>query len=217
MLGLTGEPLVPEPGTAHDWLRRELLGADYRPSPLERVRGWFSHLFDQAQSGTGSLAGLGGPLLLLLALLVMAGIAFLVLRLRRNPRGGPEVESVFGDLRRTAVEHRALARAAFDGGRWDEAVVEGMRALTARLVERRLVDDVPAATAHEVTTLATPSFPSYQQQLATAARVFDETRYGDRRATRDRARAMLDLERALHAAIPATGNGRRRPVAAVPR
>lgn len=214
---LASEPLVPDPGTAHDWLRRELLRSEYQRSLVQRVKDWFDGLFDKAQSGTGNFAGLGRPLLLLILLLVVAGIVFLVFRLRRNPSGGREAESVFGDVRRTASEHRRLAQAAFDDGEWDDAVVEGMRALAARLVERQLVDDVPAATAHEVTTLATPRFPSYAQRLETAARVFDETRYGDRRATRDRARAMLDLDRELGAASPATGNGRRGPVAAVPR
>lgn len=216
-LGPASKPFVPDPGTAHDWLRRELLKPEYQPSLVERIKDWFNHLFEKAQSGTGNFAGLGRPLLLVLLLLIVAGIVFLVFRLRRNPSGGREAAAVFGDVRRTAAEHRKLAQAAFEGGEWDAAVVEAMRALAARLVERQLVDDVPAATAHEVTTLATPRFPSYEQQLETAARVFDETRYGDRRATRERARAMLDLDRELGAASPATGNGRRGPVAAVPR
>ncbi|MDQ6642650.1 MAG: DUF4129 domain-containing protein [Actinomycetota bacterium] len=210
------QPLVPDPDTARDWLRRELLKSDYQPSPLERVRSWLNHLFDKAQSSTGNFAGLGRPLLLVLLLVVVTGVVFLVFRLRRNP-GARENDAVFGDVRRNAADHRRLAQAAFDAGEWDDAVVEGMRAITAQLVERRLVDDVPAATAHEVTTLAMRRFPSYQQSLETAARVFDETRYGDRTATRDRARRMLDLDRELDAASPIHGNGRRGPVAAVPR
>ncbi|MEP6815559.1 MAG: DUF4129 domain-containing protein [Marmoricola sp.] len=211
------QPLVPDPDTAHAWMRQELLKPDYQRSLLERVDDWFSRLFHRAQSGTGSFAGLGRPLLLLLLLLVVAGIVFLVFRLRRNPSAGRETASVFGDVRRTAAEHRTLAQAAFDGSEWDEAVIEGMRALAARLVERHVVDDIPAATAHEVTTLATPRFPSFEHRLETAARVFDETRYGDRRATRDRARAMLDLDHEMDAASPTTGNGRRGQVVAVPR
>jgi Sec-independent protein translocase protein TatA len=213
----TSGPLVPDPDTAHDWLRQELLKPDYQPSLVERLRDWFGQLFDKSQSGTGNFAGLGRPLLLLLLLLLVAGIVLLVVRLRRNPGAGRDAGSVFGDVRRTAAEHRKLARAAFDAGEWDDSVVEAMRALAARLVERQLVDDVPAATAHEVTTLATPRFPSYDQRLEDAARVFDETRYGDRRATRERARTMIDLERELDTAGPTSDDGRRGPVAAVPR
>ncbi|MGI9156873.1 MAG: DUF4129 domain-containing protein [Marmoricola sp.] len=212
-----GGPLLPDPATAHDWLQRELLRQEYRPSLLQRVRDWFAHLFDKAQSGTGNFAGLGRPLLLLLVLLLVAGLVLLAVRLRRNPRAADPGETVFGDIRRRAAEHRALADAAFGDGRWDDAVVEGMRALAAALVERQLVDDLPAVTAHEVTGLAAPRFPSYAARLESAAGVFDETRYGDRHATRDRARAMLDLDRDLGAATPETGTTRRGPVEAVPR
>ena len=76
---------------------------------------------------------------------------------------------------------------------------------------------MPAATAHEVTTLAAPRFPSYADRLEVAARVFDETRYGDHRATRERAGAMLDLESALTGANPTNASDARGPVAAVPR
>lgn len=214
---LTSGPLLPDPGTAHEWLRRELLRPDYQPSLLERVRDWFGRLFDKVQSGTGDFAGLGRPLLLLLLLVLVAGGVYLAVRLRRNPGAGREPTSVFGDVRRTAVEHRRLAEAAFEGAEWDEAVVEGMRAVAARLVERGVVDDIPATTAHEVTRLAAPRFPAYAERLESAAQVFDETRYGDRRANRERARAMLDLDRELDAAAATTGTGRRGPVAAVPR
>ena len=50
-----------------------------------------------------------------------------------------------------------------------------------------------------------------------AAQVFDETRYGDHHATRERAGAMLDLESALTGANPTNGSDARGPVAAVPR
>ena len=149
---------------------------------------------------------------------VVALLLVLVLsRLRRNAGADRTPEPVFGDVRRTAAEHRRLARAAYDTGAWDDAVVEGMRALAAGLVERQLVDDVPAATAHEVTTLAAPRFASYADRLEVAARVFDETRYGDHRATREHAGAMLDLESALTGANPTNASDARDPVAAVPR
>ncbi len=214
---LSGVPLAPDPGTAHDWLQRELLRSEYQVSLLQRVKDWLAHLLDRAQTATGNFAGLGRPLLLLLALLLVVGVVLLAVRLRRNPHLARNPEPVFGDVRRSAAEHRALAQAGYDAGRWDDAVVEGMRALAAALVERRLVDDIPAATAHEVTALAAPRFPSYDGRLESAAGVFDETRYGDRHATRDRAAAMLDLERDLGAATPQTGTTRRGPIDAVPR
>lgn len=211
------EPFLPDPGTAHDLVRAELFRREYQPSLLERVQQWFQDLLDRVQVSSDGLGGVSGLVVLLLTLLLLAVAVVVLSRLRRTTGGERVPEPVFGEVRRTAAEHRRLAQAAYDGGAWDEAVVEGMRALAAGLVERQLVDDVPAATAHEVTTLATPRFPAYADRLGTASRVFDETRYGDRRATRDHATAMLGLGRELAAAAPASGDGSRAPVAAVPR
>jgi len=210
-------PLHPDADTAREWLRQELLRREYRPNLVQRMQEWFQELLDKAQGGTGNFGGLSDAVLLGLTVLVALLLVFVLSRLRRNAGADRTPEPVFGDVRRTAAEHRRLARAAYDTGVWDDAVVEGMRALAAGLVERQLADDVPAATAHEVTTLAAPRFPSYTDRLEMAARVFDETRYGDHHATRERAGAMLDLESALTGANPTNGSDARGPVAAVPR
>ena len=210
-------PLHPDADTAREWLRQELLRREYRPNLVQRVQEWFQDLLDRAQNGTGSFGGLSDAVLLGLTVVLVLLLVFVLSRLRRNAGADRTPEPVFGDERRTAAEHRRLARAAYDTGAWDDAVVEGMRALAAGLVERQLVDDVPAATAHEVTAPAAPRFPPYADRLEVAATVFDETRYGDRHATRERADAMLDLESALTSASPTNGHGTRGPVAAVPR
>jgi len=210
-------PLHPDADTAREWLRQELLRREYRPNLVQRMQEWFQELLEKAQGGAGSLGGLGDAVLLGLTVVVALLLVLVLSRLRRNAGADRTPEPVFGDVRRTAAEHRRLARAAYDTGAWDDAVVEGMRALAAGLVERQLVDDVPAATAHEVTTLAAPRFASYADRLEVAARVFDETRYGDHRATREHAGAMLDLESALTGADPTNASDARDPVAAVPR
>ena len=210
-------PLHPDADTAREWLRQELLRREYRPNLVQRMQEWFQELLGKAQGGAGSLGGLGDAVLLGLTVVVALLLVLVLSRLRRNAGADRTPEPVFGDVRRTAAEHRRLARAAYDTGAWDDAVVEGMRALAAGLVERQLVDDVPAATAHEVTTLAAPRFSSYADRLETAAAVFDETRYGDHRATRERAGEMLDLESAITGASPANGSDAHGPVAAVPR
>jgi hypothetical protein len=209
-------PLHPDADTAREWLRQELLRREYRPNLVQRMQDWFQELLGKA-NGTGSLGGLSDAVLLGLTVLVALLLVFVLSRLRRNAGADRAPEAVFGDVRRTAAEHRRLARAAYDTGAWDDAVVEGMRALAAGLVERQLVDDVPAATAHEVTSLAAPRFPSYADRLESAATAFDETRYGDHRANRERASAMLELESALTGASPSNGSDARGPVSAVPR
>ena len=213
----TRGPLHPDADTAREWLRQELLRREYRPNLVQRMQEWFQELLGKAQGGAGSLGGLGDAVLLGLTVVVALLLVLVLSRLRRNAGADRTPEPVFGDVRRTAAEHRRLARAAYDTGAWDDAVVEGMRALAAGLVERQLVDDVPAATAHEVTSLAAPRFPSYADRLESAATAFDETRYGDHRANRERASAMLELESALTGASPSNGSDARGPVSAVPR
>lgn len=205
----------PDPREAHEWLREELLRRDYRPSLLKQVQDWFGSVLDRVQHSAGNAGGLGRLVVLVLVVALLLLVAVVLSRLRRLEGGEPETQAVFGDVRRSAAEHRRLAETAFGNERWDDAVVEAMRALAAGLVERRLADDLPAATAHEVATAAAPRFPAYGDRLAAAARTFDETRYGDRRATRERARAMLDLDHDLRSAAPSGGG--RGPVEAVPR
>ena len=53
-------------------------------------------------------------------------------------------------------------------------------------------------------------------RLDRAARVFDETRYGDRHADEASARELAALDTELRVAAPQSG-GPRRPVPAVPR
>ncbi len=211
------DPLHPDADTARDWLRQELLRREYRPHLLERLQEWFRDLLGKAQGSTGNVGGLSDIAVIVLTVLLAVGLVLVLSRLRRSVGADRTPLPVFGDVRRTAAEHRRLARAANESGAWDEAVVEGMRALAAGLVERQLVDDMPAATAHEVITLAAPRFPSYAERLEAAATAFDETRYGDRRATRERAGEMLGLEAALGGAAPTNGGSGRGPVAAVPR
>ena len=120
------------------------------------------------------------------------------------------------DPRTTAAQYRARAGRALAEERWDDAVVDGMRAIAVGLVERGLVDDLPSATAHEVATAASTVFSSERARLDAAARLFDDVRYGDRRATRAGAGDLLELERTLHTLRPEQMSGPGR-VLAVPR
>ena len=161
-------PLHPDADTAREWLRQELLRREYRPNLVQRMQDWFQELLGKA-NGTGSLGGLGDTVAARADGGGRAAARVRALPAAAQPGADRAPEAVFGDVRRTAAEHRRLARAAYDTGAWDDAVVEGMRALAAGLVERQLVDDVPAATAHEVTSLAAPRFPPYADRLEAAA------------------------------------------------
>ncbi|RLV50626.1 DUF4129 domain-containing protein [Nocardioides mangrovicus] len=210
-------PLLPGPDRAEEWLRRELDRSEYHASLTQRLADWLRGLLDRAGQGPGRLSDLGLPALLLLSVVLVAVLAFVLSRLRRNPAAEPGQRTVFDEGRRSAQQHRALAQAAYAAGDFDTAVVEGVRALTAGLVERGLVADLPAATAYEVVALARPRFPDLAERLGAAALAFDETRYGARPARRERAGEVLDLEATLAAATPATSASAGEPVVAVPR
>ncbi len=164
--------------------RRSCCRREYRPQP--RASGcsdWFQDLFAKAQGGAGSFGGLSGAVLLGLTRGRRAAARVRALAAAAQPRRRPHRPGRCSATSGARPPSTAGWRGRrYDTADWDDAVVEGMRALAAGLVERRLVDDVPAATAHEVTTLAAPRFPSYADRLERAARVFDETRYGDHRA-----------------------------------
>lgn len=207
--------LDPEPGPARRLLTRELQDPKYRPDLLGRLGDWVGDRLDDLGGPGRGLGLLGRPLLLVLLLLVVVGVVLVLVRLRRDPHVGGAGTSVFDDVRRSAAEHRALAHAALSEAGHDTAVVEGLRALAAGLVERQVVTDTPAATAREVADVAAPRFPGMADRLGEAARVFDETRYGERPADRRRAELVLDVEDSLRRSDPVAPSAG--PVLAVPR
>lgn len=207
--------LDPDPDRARRLLEQELSAPKYRSGLLQRALDWVGdHL--TGTDGTGNLLGaLGRPVLLVVLLVLVVGVAVLLSGLRRDPRVGTAARTVFDDVRRSAEEHRALARAALADDDFDTAVVEGLRALTAGLVERQVVADAPAATAREVAEVAAPRYPALAGRLAEAARLFDETRYGGRRADRARAETVLGVEDDVRRTSPSGATSG--PVLAVPR
>lgn len=206
----------PEPGPARDWVREELARSEYQPSLLERVAGWFGDLLDKLLNAADGIGRLDPVFALVLVGLLVVGAAVVLARLR--PAGVRREASapVLGEKRMTAAGHRALAERARDEGRYDDAVVEALRAIAVGLVERALLDDRPATTAREVALAAAASFAGLAGRLHAAAERFDAVRYGDRHADRAAADELLDLEAAVRHAHPeATGTAG--PVLAVPR
>ena len=117
----------------------------------------------------------------------MAALAWLASRARRTARdrGGERAVLTARDL--TADELRARAEAALEAGRYEEAVVEGFRALAVRQVERGRLVDTPGATAHEVADDLAAEYPGHRDRMQAGALLFDQVLYGDRPATREQA------------------------------
>ena len=195
-------------------MREELAHPKYRESLVDRFNRWF----DELLGGLRDVGNVGINPVLALVLLVLLGAtaAFLLSRLRANPALAERSTSVFADERQSAAEHRRLAGHALAGSRWDEAVVEAVRALASGLFERGLVEEHPNVTVQEIIAGASRLFPRHRERLARAGRVFDETRYGGRAAREAEARDAVALELEL-STRPPEDDPSRGPVVAVPR
>jgi hypothetical protein len=216
MIVLAPLELRPDPGPAQDWVRHELAKPEYQPSLMERILRWIWGLFERFLDATQNVGRLDPVLALGLLVLLLVGLAVVLARLRREPRSRVAERSVLEDTRTTAAQYRARAGRALAEERWDDAVVDGMRAIAVGLVERALVEDLPAATAREVALAAGTVFGSERERLGAAARLFDDVRYGDRHATRAGAADLLDLEHRLRELRP-DRTAETGPVLAVPR
>lgn len=208
--------LRPDPDPARDWVREELAKPEYQPSLMERAIRWLGDLLDKLINGIQGVGRLDPAVAFVLLALLVGLIALILGRLRRDPSRPARSTAVFTAERVSAAEHRALAARAMAEERWDDVVVEAMRALAVGLVERDLIDDQPGATAREVADSGARLFGEHADGLHQAADAFDGVLYGDHRADRTTATALLDLETALRRAKPAEEHAGG-PVLAVPR
>ena len=195
VLLLPDPPLDPSGSEARSKLRRELLRPEYHDRNLiQQVIDWVNR---KVSSGLDQ-ASQAPQLSTLMAMVIFVALAlvlgWLVSRARRTARDREEKKAVLTDEVITADELRARARAAFEAGRFEEAVVDGFRAIAVRQVERGRLDDNPGATAHEVADTLAVEYPEQADRVRADAALFDAILYGDRPATREQATAVLALD-----------------------
>ncbi len=205
---------------ARQWLAEELAKPDYhdgRPL-LSRIVDWIIEQIAELLSrigGTGP-TGPGAPpiLVALLVALIIAGLALMLRRVRRERTTVAADGAVLGELSYTPAEFRDRGRAALREGRWDDAVVEFTRALAREAADRTLLSEAPSLTAHEVGTQLAPVFPTHAAAVAAGMDLFDKVRYGRYAATEADATAAAGLDETLRRAKPvltadatATGSG----------
>jgi len=188
-------PLDPSGSEARSKLRNELLHPEYhQQNLLQQIFSWIER---QVVSGIDA-ASEAPPLSTLMAMLLFVGLvaalAWLASRARRTARDRGEKRAVLTAEVVTAAELRARAEAALEAGRFEQAVVEGFRALAVRQVERGRLVDTPGATAHEVADILAAEYPGHRERMQAGALLFDEVLYGDRPATREQASSVLALD-----------------------
>ncbi|MHB1473865.1 MAG: DUF4129 domain-containing protein [Dermatophilaceae bacterium] len=149
--------------------------------------------------GAGHLAnsGISPVITVLVALVVIALLVWVLPRVRRESAVAASDGAVLEDLTITPRTYRDRAALAFADGRYDDAVLDGFRAIAKDMSDRTLLDDAPGRTAHEVSLELAQPFPGHAGLLAQAANVFDAVRYGHRRATADQAGHVMQLDSEL--------------------
>ncbi|WP_183098892.1 DUF4129 domain-containing protein [Nocardioides pelophilus] len=188
-------PLDPSGDEARSLLRRELSHPEYHDTNLvERILNWVGRLFDDGVGAAQDLPPLGTFAAILVLLLIAVGIGLLLSRARRTARARAERAPALTDEVISAGELRARAEAALAQGRYDDALVDGYRALALRQVERGRIEDVPQATAHELAGALGSEFPAQRQLIGRSADLFDSVLYGDHPATREQAVDVLALD-----------------------
>jgi hypothetical protein len=195
---LSAPPLDPSPDDASTLLRRELVRPEYHEHDvLQQVLDWVGRMVDGAVDAASGTPPLSTFAAMVAFLLLALGLGWLLSRARRTARAARDRAVLPTDLTVTAADLRARAERALAEGRPEDAVVDGFRALAVRQVEHGRIEDRPGATAHEVALALGAAHPDQQPHVDRTAALFDAVRYGDRPATIDQARGVLELDDAL--------------------
>jgi len=189
--------LNPTPPEARAWLRQELHGSDYQSPWLDSMSRWIVDQLRKLLEGAGHLAGLSPVITVLMALVVIALLVWVLPKVRREPVVAVSGGAVLENVTITARRYRDQAAQALRDGRYDEAVLDGFRAIAKDTSDRRVLNDAPGRTAHEVSLALASPFPDHADRLSRAADLFDAVRYGHRRASAYQASQILELDAEL--------------------
>ena len=161
----------------------ELADPAYRraePSLLQRAVSWIIEQVEKVVDRAAEAAPGGWLGLLGLAALVLVVVLFVRWRIGPVTRTTELVFQV--DPAVSAAEYRRHAEELAAAGRFDLAVTERMRALVRGAQEAGVMDAQPGWTADEAVRIIGAAQPQAATELARAAEVFDEVRYGGRPA-----------------------------------
>ncbi|MGA2827947.1 MAG: DUF4129 domain-containing protein [Streptosporangiaceae bacterium] len=184
--------------------REELSKAIYHPhvSFFQWLAGKAGNLLSRLFSGAGAVIPGGWWTLVALAALVVVLAAVILRRIgpvARSRRGRPGLSE---STLLTAREHRDTAERAAAAGDYAAAILEYLRAIAAGLEERGVLAPDPGRTADEFAGQAGRLLPAHAAGLTSAARLFDDVRYGGQPGTRTGCERLRDLETAIAATAP---------------
>jgi Domain of unknown function (DUF4129) len=205
-----GAPLI-DRGPAQRLARQELARSIYRASWPRRVLNaigrWLNSLLDGGPRGAHQVQWWAVAALIVLAVLLIAGVLYWVGPTRRS--GRHKTASVLGGSQLSAADHRRSSERLAAGGDFAAAIVERVRAIAADLEQRGVLLPRPGRTASELAAEAARALPATwlpggAAALHSAARMFDDVRYGGRAGTVAGYEQVRDLDAAVMSARTAS-------------
>ena len=188
-------PLDPSGTEAHRLLRNELLDPVYhQQNVIQQILAWLEREVNKGLDRASSASQLSTLATMLIFVGLVVLLVWLASRARSTARVRDESRAALTEEVVTAAELRVRAESALGGDRFEEAVVEGFRALAVRQVERGRLRDTPGTTADEVARALAAEYPALGERVQVSALLFDEVLYGGRPATRAQAESLLALD-----------------------
>ena len=200
-----GPPLI-DRGPAQRLARQELARSIYRASWPRRVLNaigrWLNSLLDGGPGGAHQVQWWAVAALIAVVVLLIAGVLYWLGPTRRSRR---QMASVLGGRQLSAADHRRSSEQLAAGGDFAGAIVERVRAIAVDLEQRGVLLPRPGRTASELATEAASALPATAlpggaAALDSAARLFDDVRYGGRPGTPAGYEQVRDLDAAVMSA-----------------
>jgi hypothetical protein len=162
---------------------------------------WIDHVIDDLLNGAAGAVGRTG-LIVLAAVLAVAIVVVMsligpVARTRSRGRS-----PLLAASRLSARDHRQQAERMAAAGDYTTAIIESVRAIAADLEERGVLPPRVGRTAHEFAAEAGRPLPEHAANLAAAAQLFDDVRYGEQAGTLAGYQQIRDLDAAIQATRP---------------
>jgi len=185
--------------------RDELSRPIYHQTSLSQdISNWVSSVLNRLFAGASSVTPGGWWTVVALAALAAAAVALVAARLgpvaRSARKTGPARDP--GSRAMTARRLREAAAASAAEGDYAAAIVARLRAIAAACEERGIMARNAGQTADELAAAASARFPGQATNLAAAARLFDQVRYGGEAGTRDGYERLRQLDEALASQQP---------------
>ena len=200
-----GPPLI-DRGPAQRLARQELARSIYRASWPRRVLNaigrWLNSLLDGGPGGAHQVQWWAVAALIAVVVLLIAGVLYWLGPTRRSRR---QMASVLGGRQLSAADHRRSSEQLAAGGDFAGAIVERVRAIAVDLEQRGVLLPRPGRTASELATEAATALPATAlpggaAALHSAARLFDDVRYGGRPGTPAGYEQVRELDAAVMSA-----------------